>query len=937
MKQFSVKGKLLLVVLATIVFGGVLFFGPSANASTVIVTSTISSNTTWLGSNVYIVDGFIDVASSATLTVQSGTVVKFNGSYAGLLIDGKLIVNGVASKKVYFTSINDNSIGGTNGSSTGNPAPGDWEAIQGEGSSTITLTSAVVRYGGNPPRDHSGGGDIIIDNGTTTITSSQISSSSNEGLFLTGGSTKVTTSTISNNSNNGVLIAYLNYQGYNNPAYVSFTLATSTISGDGRSAIEEFYQVGNLTITGSSINNNTNYDGSYIDVTGGVNFVHSGNNASGTHAGWAMYGTTATNTTWAKDAVPYMPNGMIIASGTTLTINHGVVVKPLSFLVNQGTLNIQGTSTDPVYFTSINDNSVGGVSNGSSTSTPSPGDWGAIQNDGGNSTITNAILRYGGMAPWGYSSSGDVLNDAGTVTISNSQLSSSSNDGLFLTGGSAIIMSSTVTNNIDTGIYISQYQENDGPVAASSSISSSTISNNGQYGILEIYATGTLAIANSSLNNNGYFYGDANIDLRGLANFIPTNDTATGTIANGFIVSGALATSTTWKNGGLPYIIEGITVSSGTTLTIGPSTFIKFSQGSSLDVAANGILNVNPNPDIENGTVYFTSLTDNSIFPGTNGTSTNPQPGDSGYIEVESGASSSISGADILYGGAYPGYSNIYQTGGTLHLYNVSIASSSNYGFYSTGGTSTFNQSQFFANPEGIFMTGGNVNVASSDFEGNAYDGVANGSDVTSTATAKNNYWNSFSGPYNANSNPGGTGDPVSDYVNFTPFINNNGARSHYLITCYNASSTPVFCSSVKSSSTLIYYASTTYSTAWNTAVNTFNTLASSTSGGIKLSSTTLASSTGYLKVSDVNLSDVGWVGLWTHDPNPNTPSSTIQFNKYFANTYPVANLQNLTTHELGHGLGLDDEGIISNVEFIYNTAQFTLGSQDLSDYDYLW
>jgi hypothetical protein len=207
------------------------------------------------------------------------------------------------------------------------------------------------------------------------------------------------------------------------------------------------------------------------------------------------------------------------------------------------------------------------------------------------------------------------------------------------------------------------------------------------------------------------------------------------------------------------------------------------------------------------------------------------------------------------------------------------------------------------------------------------------------------NYWNSYAGPYNANRHPTGTvTEAVSDYVTYDPWITNTSTRNHYLnYRCEGIStSTLVLCSSVATSSQIIYNVSTTYLTAWNAAVNVWATLGAGTSGGITLTSTTLASSTNFLKVYDVNSSDLGIDGLYTptsDGPTNSTPltSSTIIFNRYYADSFSAAQLQHMATHELGHAFGLDDENIPTNVEYLYSTPQITLGDQDISDYSYLW
>jgi hypothetical protein len=122
----------------------------NAAAATHIGTTSYSSSTTWtLAGSPYILDGNVTVQSGATLTIEPGVVVKFNGSARTLSIlsGGSLQASGTTSARVTFTSLQDDSIGGDSGGdgpTTG--SPGQWSAIFISG--TATLDYADVRYGG---------------------------------------------------------------------------------------------------------------------------------------------------------------------------------------------------------------------------------------------------------------------------------------------------------------------------------------------------------------------------------------------------------------------------------------------------------------------------------------------------------------------------------------------------------------------------------------------------------------------------------------------------------------------------------------------------------------------------------------------------------------------------------------------------------------------
>jgi hypothetical protein len=62
-----------------------------------------------------------------------------------------------------------------------------------------------------------------------------------------------------------------------------------------------------------------------------------------------------------------------------------------------------------------------------------------------------------------------------------------------------------------------------------------------------------------------------------------------------------------------------------------------------------------------------------------------------------------------------------------------------------------------------------NVTISQVCFDNNITAGLVNGS--LATTMAVNNAWGSATGPFNATSNPGGTGDAVSDNVTFVPWL----------------------------------------------------------------------------------------------------------------------------------------------------------------------
>lgn len=129
---------------------------------------------------------------------------------------------------------------------------------------------------------------------------------------------------------------------------------------------------------------------------------------SETRAATTIDTTTFPNTGdvyWTRLASPYVVTVPVSKRFGSFSIEPGVVVKfmPGATLSTHADVvtTIVGTETEPIYFTSYKDDSVGGDTNGDgAVSTPAPGDWGSTS-FGGGSTNNNMSLgylkvRYGG-------------------------------------------------------------------------------------------------------------------------------------------------------------------------------------------------------------------------------------------------------------------------------------------------------------------------------------------------------------------------------------------------------------------------------------------------------------------------------------------------------------------------------------------------------------
>ena len=135
-----------------------------------------------------------------------------------------------------------------------------------------------------------------------------------------------------------------------------------------------------------------------------------------------LSGTISSNTRWRGWKLYHVTGDLTVASGVTLTIEPGAVVKfdaGRSLTVAGGaTLDAQGTRAQPIVFTSIKDDGHGGDTNGDGDKTqPQPGDWARI-NANGTVKMNHCRLYY-------CSDTGDrgaIQGGGGTVTFDNGEI-----------------------------------------------------------------------------------------------------------------------------------------------------------------------------------------------------------------------------------------------------------------------------------------------------------------------------------------------------------------------------------------------------------------------------------------------------------------------------------------------------------------------------------
>jgi len=442
------------------------------------------------------------------------------------------------------------------------------------------------------------------------------------------------------------------------------------------------------------------------------------------------------------DRVPYVIKaGSTFYVYDTLKVLKGVIFKfdSLASLNIRAPFIVEGTENDTVYFTSLKDDEIGGDTNGDSTNTlPSPGDWQCIYfySDTLQSRMSYFKVRYGGGGYYG----ANIYN--------------------FL--ASAIFENGSVEKSLNYGIRLDLYSTTASP--RSVLIRNVSFTQNTSYGI---YAGNTwehnLKIRNLNFkkHKNTYlmkFIGKLpDID----SVFADTTNKKIGIeIYNGLVSSGrpkALKCK-------IPFVIKN-SILNYDTLKIFPGVIMKFDSAAYFSVRS---------PLIAEGTIsdsiYFTSLKDDEIGGDTNGDSANtfPSPGDWKGIEFSGSGKSILKFFKIKYG-----IDNIYIGWGadsTKFVYGT-VEKAKEHGYvFSRPIEIYFNKIR--ENKIGIEAGGayGKLKVNFSEIYNNTQCGVKN-TFSSYTIDAKYNFWGDSTGPYHPTLNPNGQGNPVSDHVDFIPWL----------------------------------------------------------------------------------------------------------------------------------------------------------------------
>lgn len=330
----------------------------------------------WNSPLVHYIPKTIGIQPTGVLRLMPGIIIKYSGI---IRVDGRLVAIGTKEKPIVFTSLKDDTYGGDTNGDKGfeEPKPGDNQGIQfvtSRGKSI--LKNCIIRFGGE------GGNGNVYFGQDKNVKNEQVMEncvlehSLNQGIKCRKADVDIINCSIFDcmNKNSGFAVQMENDS--------SVRMVDCKIS--------KTYHLFDMTPECQFQTKNIQSENIGEELVGGY---------GGIHINKTLGKKLTKDSIWNAQYPFILEDDFLIDKGVTLTIQKGNVVKlPKSFYV-YGALNVAGTAEDPVYFTSIRDDSVGGDSNlDGKQSFGKPGDFGLVEFNGSISecSVNHMVLRYGG-------------------------------------------------------------------------------------------------------------------------------------------------------------------------------------------------------------------------------------------------------------------------------------------------------------------------------------------------------------------------------------------------------------------------------------------------------------------------------------------------------------------------------------------------------------
>lgn len=389
-------------------------------------------------SGVMVVDGVVTVPPNEHLLLDNGVNLKMT-SNGGFLVRGDFELRGTPGNPAVVTSIFDDTVNGdTNldGAAT-MPATGDWRSLRCDQSNGhLIFDNAEIRYAGG---SFSFGGAVLVGSSRITCTDTRFTDITGFGIDLAP----------------------------NQSSPHHHTIAGCTFHDVSKEGISEI-PIDDVPNCRDNQTTGTTPTQIIIDPT--------------------LRQSTEIDHNNLPNGIAHVLGTINVGAGNTLTLHSGIWLK---FAANRsingagGTLELRGTADAPIQLTSIDDDSVGGDTNGNGTATvPAPGDWNGIYWNGSSQGHAEHVrVRFANRGVYCQS----------TLTAMRSVRTFRCNWGMWLSKLQGNLENCVIAESASDGIYLSG--------SPSFDIVHCSIGGSGAYGIESVGFTGD--IRNSVIWDSG--------------------------------------------------------------------------------------------------------------------------------------------------------------------------------------------------------------------------------------------------------------------------------------------------------------------------------------------------------------------------------------------------------------------------------------------------
>ena len=396
---------------------------------------------------------------------------------------------------------------------------------------------------------------------------------------------------------------------------------------------------------------------------------------------------------WSQEQGPYIVESTVtIPVGRVLTIQRGTVVKFAlgAGMVVEGELNGAGTADSPVVFTSLQDDSVAGDTNGDGgASQPKPGGWNDVYfAPRSRGRLEHCIFKYGGsgsqLAGTSHFALGSVTCENSSPALSNCEFTDSATNGFYALTASPVLTGCSFRRNGRHGVMLDN---------SASAVENCRFADNAEYGLWldDVSAASGGKVLGCSFSGN-----KAGVSASPSAVVLAQNSSFDGNREGAVHVrEGILNLSSVWRRLGEPYMVTGTVVVDGKAeLSVEPGTVVKLTSGAGIVV--NGSLRLESSSD---NPIVFTSFKDDEYGGDTNadGNASLPGPGNWDGIVFAPSGSGVLSGCLVRYGGAARQVAEGLFTYGAVSVYSDAV---------------TLEDVEFYGNRTGIYCRGASPRIS---------------------------------------------------------------------------------------------------------------------------------------------------------------------------------------------------------------------------------